>query len=452
MLGYSIKHILHSCVFLTILIGAFKVRIYRYLSENDKSDYSTFTILFNCIKLVTLIALPQMLFNFLGLILYDAFPGKVKLKGSPLLAPFINIRVVTRGDYPQLVKTNVKRNLKTCMDVGLKNFQIEVVSDKPIGLMSHRRIRELVVPNEYRTKTGALFKARALQYCLEDGVNELADHDWILHLDEETLLTENSIHGILNFVLDGKHPLGQGLITYANETVVNWITTVADSIRVTDDMGKLRFQFHTFHRPLFSIKGSFLVAQTGAEKHVSFDNGLDGSIAEDCFFALKADSLGYTFDFIEGEMWEMSVFTISDFIRQRTRWNHGIHLVVNSNLIPLKNKIFVALLYFSFLTSPLSVLCGLLPLIINLEYFILIDLPSIFIGIVSVYSHIYGCIQSFPFKNYKVLSCVMLMILTLLSPLTAILEITALVCTAFDRNFYTFYVVNKVPSVVNHKD
>ncbi|XP_014300301.2 beta-1,4-mannosyltransferase egh-like [Microplitis demolitor] len=452
MLGYKIKHILHCCVFLTIIIGALKVRIYRYLSGNDKSDYSTFTILFNCIKLATLISLPHMLFNFLGLILYDAFPGKVKLKGSPLLAPFINIRVVTRGDYPQLVKTNVKRNLKTCMDAGLKNFQIEVVTGKPIGLMSHRRIRELVVPNEYQTKTGALFKARNLQYCLEDGVNELADHDWIVHLDEETLLTENSIYGILNFVLDGKHPFGQGLITYANETVVNWITTVADSIRVTDDMGKLRFQFHTFHRPLFSIKGSFLVAQTGAEKHVSFDNGLDGSIAEDCFFALKADSLGYTFDFIEGEMWEMSVFTISDFIRQRTRWNHGIYLVITSNLIPLKNKIYVVFMWTSLQLLPLAITCGLLPFIINLDYYILIDLPGIFIHIITTYTYIYGSIQSISFENYSTLSSVMLKILLLFSPVTVILECIALVCAFFDRNYYKFYVVNKDQSVANHQD
>ncbi len=47
-------------------------------------------------------------------------------------------------------------------------------------------------PRDYRTKSGARFKARALQYCLEDDVNILQDSDWIVHLDEETLLTVNS--------------------------------------------------------------------------------------------------------------------------------------------------------------------------------------------------------------------------------------------------------------------
>lgn len=213
------------------------------------------------LRLLTFLPLPQVLFNFVGLTLYNAFPDKVILKGSPLLAPFICIRVVTRGDFPQLVKNNVNRNMNKCLDSGLENFLIEVVTDKAIGFQQHRRIREIVVPADYRTKSGALFKARALQYCLEEKVNILSDNDWIVHLDEETLLTENSVKGILNFVMDGKHQFGQGLITYANEEVVNWITTLADSFRVTDDMGKLKLQFLMFHKPLFSWKGSFVVTQ-----------------------------------------------------------------------------------------------------------------------------------------------------------------------------------------------
>lgn len=122
-------------------------------------------------------------------------------------------------------------------------------------------------------------KARALQYCLEDDVNVLRDDDWICHLDEETLLTENrcpspqptsppsltgrrcSARGVVNFCTDGKHEFGQGVITYANPPIVNWITTLSDSFRVADDMGKLRFQLSYFHRPIFGWKGSFVVTK-----------------------------------------------------------------------------------------------------------------------------------------------------------------------------------------------
>jgi egghead protein (zeste-white 4 protein) len=93
---------------------------------------------------------------------------------------------------------------------------------------------------------------------LEDENNILGDNDWVVHLDEETIMTENAVRGIINFVLNSKHEFGQGLITYANEDVVNWLTTLADSFRVADDMGKLRFQFYMFHRPLFSWKGIHL--------------------------------------------------------------------------------------------------------------------------------------------------------------------------------------------------
>ncbi len=50
-------------------------------------------------------------------------------------------------------------------------------------------------------------------------MNVLGDEDWIVHLDEETLLTESSVRGIMNFITEGQHSFGQGLITYANNPV-----------------------------------------------------------------------------------------------------------------------------------------------------------------------------------------------------------------------------------------
>lgn len=40
-----------------------------------------------------------------------------------------------------------------------------------------------------------VLQSRALQYCLEDKVNLLSDNDWIVHLDEETVITEDCIKG-----------------------------------------------------------------------------------------------------------------------------------------------------------------------------------------------------------------------------------------------------------------
>ena len=133
-----------------------------------------------------------------------------------------------------------------------------MVTDKCINLPKNPRIREIVVPGSYTTKSNCQYKSRALQYALENDVNMLNDDDWIVHLDEETILTESSVRGILNFLFEGKHQIGQGLITYANEEVVNWVTTLADSFRVGADMGMLRFCLRKFHKALFLFKGLFL--------------------------------------------------------------------------------------------------------------------------------------------------------------------------------------------------
>lgn len=395
------------------------------------------------LRLLTLLTIPQVLSNFFGLVIFNAFPGKVKLKGSPLLAPFICIRVVTRGDFPKLVKDNLTRNMNLCNDVGMENFMIEVVSDKAINLPKHRRVREVVVPSEYKTKTGALFKSRALQYCLEDNVNILAETDWIVHLDEETLLTENSIRGILNFVQDGQHQFGQGLITYANEKIINWMTTLADSFRVADDMGKLRFQFYMFHKPLFSWKGSYVVTQVSAEKKVSFDNGLDGSVAEDCYFAMKAYKEGYSFNFIEGEMWEKSPFTLWDFIQQRKRWIQGILLVVHSKEIPLFNNIFLAISCYSWVTLPLSTSNVLLAAICPIPCPHVLDLVCGFIGAVNFYMYIFGVVKSFPIYRFGPLKCCLFIGGALATiPFNIVIENIAVIWGVLGKK-HKFYIVNK---------
>lgn len=318
----SRRHLLHVICFLSLLLGfelgAGGIRIWDVHFERDNidpiKDYGVFlTIILYTLRLLSILPLPLCICHAIGLIIYNVFPEKSPIRGSPLLAPFISIRVVTRGDFPELVRRNVLRNINLCLDLGLDKFIVEVVTDKAINLAKNPRIREIVVPNDYTPKTNCRYKSRALQYALEDDVNLLNDDDWIVHLDEETILTESAVCGILNFLFEGKHHFGQGLITYANEEVVNWVTTLADSFRVGSDMGLLRFSLRKLHKPYFLFKGSFVVSQAGAERKVTFDNGAEGSIAEDTYFAISAMTKGYTFDWIEGEMWEKSPFTFWDF-------------------------------------------------------------------------------------------------------------------------------------------
>lgn len=478
MLNSTTKHILHTLLLLVpmtyTIVNAPSIIALAGTDIDPWVKYgTTLTIFLYTLRLMSwfmmVISLPENILQILGLIVYNAFPDKVVLKNKSLLEPFICIRVVTRGDFPDLVNTNVMRNMKTCLDTGIENFVIEVVTDKPVNIPKHRRIREIVVPQEYKSKSGAMFKARALQYCLEDSVNKLNPTDWIVHLDEETIVTENSVRGISNFVSDGKFAFGQGLITYANESVVNWMTTLADTQRVSDDMGKNRFQLKTFHKPLYSWKGSFVVTQVSgnlhcfnhyflaifhsqfhAEKDVSFDNGPDGSIAEDCFFAMKAYHKGYSFDWIEGEMYEKSPFTVLDFMKQRKRWLQGIYLVVNSKDIPLRYKFFVSISHYVLCLIPVVALNTICIMLFPFPSPIVIDLLSALLGYFSLYSHIFGVIKSFPLKRLGFVKSMLCFAGVLcIAPVNLVIQ-TVVVVWGLLTNKHTFYVLQKTNPSSSH--
>lgn len=413
-------------------------------SINAIEDYGlVLTIFLYIFRLLSILPLPLSIFHACGLIMYDVFPQNSPLRGSPLFAPFISVRIVTRGDFPELVCKNALRNMKVCLDLGLDKFMIEVVTDKALNIPKNTRIREIVVPVDYRSSTNCLYKSRALQYALEDGVNLLTDDDWIVHLDEETLLTQSSLCGILNFMFEKKHQIGQGLITYANEEVVNWVTTLADSFRVGSDMGMLRFSLRKLNKMLFTFKGSFVVCSAAVERDVTFDNGAVGSIAEDTFFALSAVNKGYTFDWIEGEMWEQSPFTFWDFLQQRKRWIQGIFLIVHDKTLPFSSRFCLAITLYSWLTMPLTTPNVFLFAVYPIYLPTIIEVLMCFVGAVNVYLYLIGAMKSFSLKRYgyfKYFVCVLGSVCTI--PFVLVIENIAVVW-ALIGNKHNFYVVNK---------
>jgi len=390
--------------------------------------------------------------NLTGLLSLNAFPDKQKYQSSPLLAPFICVRVVTRGIYPNLVKKTVRKNINTLLDSNIDNFVVQVVTDSPIDLAKDKRIIETVVPSSYKTKSGALNKARALQYCLEDDVNVLGDDDWIIHLDEETLLTDASVRGIMNFITEGKHSFGQGLITYASNPVQfksmskflqNRICTVADSFRVADDMGKLRCQLTYFNKPLFGWKGSYVICNAGAERKVTFDWGPDGSKAEDCFFGIVALDQGYSFDFIQGEMLEKSPFTFRDLFKQRKRWMQGIYLVCQSPLIPVKSKLILSISLASWLTMPLTTSNVFLSQMFPMSISPMVDFILSFLGGMGLYMYIFGYIKQFPIHRYSWIRSVLSVAEIFLASTLSIVVENLAVISMWGGDWYDFYIVEK---------
>ncbi|XP_074592912.1 beta-1,4-mannosyltransferase egh-like [Brevipalpus obovatus] len=457
-LAPKLKHILHCAVMLGIIGLSIDKNIRMkncVLSKFDKliddSDpfeaYGTYyTVLLYIPRLLVLLALPLFVFNFCGLFFFNCFNNQVILKYSPSQAPFICFRVVTKGYYPNLVRKIVLKNLEVCLQEKLEKFLIEVIAEESIeGLLQHPKVRQIVVPSDYRTERSSLFKARVLQYGLENGTHLLKNDDYIVHLDEETLLSKNSIRGILNFTTDGKHPIGQGLITFTNGDVINWITTLLDTFRVTDDLGKMRFQFRVFHKPFFGLRGSYMVIKSKVEHDVSFDHGPDGSVAEDTFFAMIAFKKGYSFDFIEGEMHEKSPFTLTDLLRQRKRWTQGAILVAHSLEIPLKNKFLFGMTLYSQLLAPLAgsgvVLSTLYPLLNN--RLIGLNVLSAFIGGTVIYALFFGWLKSYDLKDINMWQFLLGVIgILCLLPLNFIIGIVHVPQSVFGEK-HNFHIVQK---------
>ena len=448
----SFPHVLH-----VLTIGLLLVIIFIFiflaggigpdrLAEFDPFlEYGTaVTIILYTLRFLTFIPMPQAIFNFLGLFFYNTHPQKPKLKTSTLFGPFICFRVVTRGTFPDLVKKNVQRNVEICSRIGLDNYIIEVVTDNAVNLPKSPRLREIIVPNQYVTTNQTRYKARALNYCLESGVNMLTDNDWIVHLDEETLLTESSVIGIVNFINEGKYNLGQGVITYANEEIVSWLTTIADLVRVGMDFGMIRFCLKYLHKPVFSWKGSFIVANAGVERQITYDFGLEGSIAEDCFFGLTAWKEGHKFGFVEGDMWEKSTFSALDYIYQRKRWVQGIYNVFFSSQIPFKYKYGISLMLLAWFFMPLTVTNIVLVPLFPLPMWRSVNILCGFMGAVMLFLYIFGAIMSFSprrigWAKYIFLCFIPIVVL----PIAMCMETIGVMWALKTRKMNSFHIVNK---------
>ena len=453
MAGY-VQHVFVWSIFIAILITL--EYFARKVSKEDLPEHNfdpferyglIVTYILYSIPFLTLLPLPITLFNIIGILGYNTYPEKPALKNSIGESPFICIRVVTRGDFPVMTKQNLMSNLHVCEAVGMEDFVIEVVTDKPIpDFPTLRRTRQVVVPDSYKTKANSLYKARALNYCLEDEVNDLKAKDWIVHLDEETLLTENSIIGIINFASDGSHPFGQGVINYTNQGIVNWVTTLADCFRVAVDHGALRLCLRYFHVPIFSWKGSFVVTNYAAEKQVTYDNGPDGSVAEDCFMAMIAMRDGYTFGYIQGEMHEKSTFTFADFIRQRKRWFQGIYLTYRSATIPWWCKVGLFFMIASWITLPIVTLSPLLMTFTPLPATTstrLLDIVNAFSGSVAIFMYVFGASKSFSYTKLGFMKYVAMVLASVLTIPFVVCSENIAVLLGMATKKAGFYVVNK---------
>lgn len=418
---------------------------------------SLITTIMTILKLVWLIPLPYALLNFYSFIKYPVFKRTIYHSTNRPLPFKIYVRIVTRGLNMNLISETAK-HAYSILDATLskENWCVEIVTDNPMSIdYDSDHLKVIAVPNDYVLASGTKYKARALNYALSH--SNATDQDWVIHLDEETRFDEDTVRAIVRFAI-GEHMLtstnrkrfpkiGQGVILYGKREIVNWVTTLADSIRVGDDYGRFRLQFE-HGKAYFGMHGSFVVINQGLEKQIGFDHGAAGNITEDAYFALTAQSMGVKFQFIHAYMYEKSPFSIRDFIKQRQRWFGGLWLCALATDIPLKERGIMA----SFMTLwSISWLCILL-VMVNFVYPTGTPAWLAICGGVSfayyVMLYLVGFLKTFSWKASKSRFIALLILQIAFIPLFSIME-AAGVFLGLVNPPKEFYIVQKEHAKIN---
>ncbi|MHB8449916.1 MAG: glycosyltransferase family 2 protein [Mycobacteriales bacterium] len=275
-------------------------------------------------------ALPAAL-ALLGMMMYPGLPPRRTPAGSDPWHPNASavevcFRIVSRGQNTAALRLTVQAVRRELAARPLfRRWRIEVVTDEPVDIEAGPDLRAFVVPSDYATPHGALYKARALQYALER--SGLPDSAWILHLDEESQVTPSLVVGMQEAILEeeasGTHRIGQGAILYHQHLRKHPLLTLADMIRTGDDLGRFYLQ-HRLGFTLFGLHGSFILVRNSVEKQVGFDFGPEGSITEDAFWALREMAAGNRCRWVDGFLLEQSTQSVRDFVLQRRRWFAGM--------------------------------------------------------------------------------------------------------------------------------
>ena len=210
---FSLKRFLgFTCSIIVGLSIAYNAGYFSLYKLNSIERYGFFlAISIYLFKMIAMIGtLPNTLYVIGSTFFKDAKQNKAKSIPQKSKKT-ICFRVVTRGMFPKLIIKNRDYNLSVLKEFEKLKYTYEVVTDKKIGVIdTMKRCYEVVVPDEYSTKTEAKYKARALQYAVERNLSNLEDDDLVVHLDEESRLTKSCVIGIINFANQNKHQIGQG--------------------------------------------------------------------------------------------------------------------------------------------------------------------------------------------------------------------------------------------------
>ena len=243
----------------------------------------------------------------------------IKKKFVPINPKKMIFQITTIG-HMEIVQESIDNINRICKEVGYHNYKIVVVSEVE---ESFENAVTTSVPQNYSTFNNAKYKARALQYAIEqrEQNGENIDSVWVYHLDDESMITNQGLLSILDHADNNREPISEGLITYPNKL------NVGNRIVKYLDAGRPTFCYYccamlTSQKKPDWLHGSNLLLRADIEKDIGWD--FSDTCAEDSLFGYVAyKKYGGIFGWHGGVLEEQSPFTFSDFIKQRQRWIKG---------------------------------------------------------------------------------------------------------------------------------
>lgn len=356
----------------------------------------------------------------------------------------------SRGANEEVLKQSVAQAISIARSYGI-SFSVELVVDVELtdSFFERNGCQTIVVPPKFETPCGSRFKARALQYACEMRRIREGDlsHRWILHCDEETLITAQCLAGIHKFL---KHPkshlmCGAGEIKYNSLSFgLKNIFGLIDSHRTGEDLGRFRFQYKVFKAALFGAHGSFLLIPAPIEEKIQFDFGPEGSITEDVYFAFNARQLQIPLVWLEGYVREQSPQSLKDFFKQRARWIHGLLNVCFDSKFSAKHRL-ILLAYLAMWRTTIFAGIILLFLVTSAQGYPFITtlwlLDLTVIGTILMVGGLRNLEEDLAKSNTEKLT--ILIVLFALSPFICLMETLAVLYGVFSKRD-EFYVIQKV--------
>ncbi len=252
--------------------------------------------------------------------------------------PRIKVQITTKGGALPVVQRSLRMLGESCtrhpwLASGLTAEVITEVAAEVDELAAEfgsgpLRVTPILLPPDYATPRGTRLKARALHYLVEQRRREPVRRGevYVVHFDEETVVTDEHLLVLVDYLSRDPAPVSQGPILYPLEWErAPWICRMLESMRPFGCSECARVMQHP---PPPHLHGSNLVVDEAVENEIGWDFGtIDGEpyVAEDLIFGLRAYAvLGDTgFGWHGATMLEQPPLSLHWAVQQRLRWVLG---------------------------------------------------------------------------------------------------------------------------------